>query len=108
MQRYYEIYKIQEFYLVYAKQECAAKSGGSVVEHHPSYWEQPFNQPYFDNTTKRDTTTTVGQTAFLPCRVRNLGDRARKRNDRTKVYSEIKRKLFYTMSNEPAVSGNTV
>ncbi|CAD1477556.1 unnamed protein product, partial [Heterotrigona itama] len=56
--------------------ECAAKSGGSVVEHHPSYWEQPFNQPYFDNTTKRDTTTTVGQTAFLPCRVRNLGDRA--------------------------------
>ncbi|XP_043524134.1 limbic system-associated membrane protein-like [Frieseomelitta varia] len=56
--------------------QCAAKSGGSVVEHHPSYWEQPFNQPYFDNTTKRDTTTTVGQTAFLPCRVRNLGDRA--------------------------------
>ncbi|XP_068984558.1 uncharacterized protein [Bombus flavifrons] len=57
--------------------ECTAKSGGSVVEHHPSsYWEQPFSQPYFDNTTKRDTTTTVGQTAFLHCRVRNLGDRA--------------------------------
>lgn len=48
-----------------------------MVEHHPSsYWEQPFSQPYFDNTTKRDTTTTVGQTAFLHCRVRNLGDRA--------------------------------
>lgn len=58
---------------------CAAKSGngGSVIEHHPSsYWEQPFSQPYFDNTTKRETTTTVGQSAYLYCRVRNLGDRA--------------------------------
>ncbi|XP_012250737.1 basement membrane-specific heparan sulfate proteoglycan core protein-like isoform X2 [Athalia rosae] len=60
--------------------ECVAKSGsgGNVVEHHqPSYWEQPpFSQPYFDNTTKRETTTTVGQSAYLHCRVRNLGDRA--------------------------------
>ncbi|KAI4502672.1 hypothetical protein M0802_002584 [Mischocyttarus mexicanus] len=57
--------------------ECASKSGGSVVEHHSSaYWEQPFSQPYFDNTTKRETTTTVGQSAYLHCRVRNLGDRA--------------------------------
>ncbi|KYN39276.1 Hemicentin-2, partial [Trachymyrmex septentrionalis] len=57
--------------------ECAAKNGRSVVEHHPSsYWEQPFSQPYFDNTTKRETTTTVGQSAYLHCRVRNLGDRA--------------------------------
>lgn len=47
------------------------------MEHHPSsYWEQPFSQPYFDNTTKRETTTTVGQSAYLHCRVRNLGDRA--------------------------------
>ncbi|XP_017760223.1 PREDICTED: uncharacterized protein LOC108550839 [Eufriesea mexicana] len=53
------------------------RSGGSVVEHHPSsYWEQPFSQPYFDNTTKRDTTTINGQTTFLHCRVRNLGDRS--------------------------------
>ena len=59
--------------------ECSAKSGGgaAVVEHHNSpYWEQPFSQPYFDNTTKRETTTTVGQSAYLHCRVRNLGDRA--------------------------------
>ncbi|XP_033332819.1 opioid-binding protein/cell adhesion molecule homolog [Megalopta genalis] len=57
--------------------ECAVKSGGAVVEHHQSsYWEQPFSQPYFDNTTKRETTTTVGQTAHLHCRVRNLGDRS--------------------------------
>lgn len=45
----------------------------SLSEH---YWEQPFSQPYFDNTTRRDVTTTVGQTAHLHCRVRNLGDRA--------------------------------
>ncbi|XP_076624931.1 protein amalgam isoform X1 [Colletes latitarsis] len=57
--------------------ECAVKSGGSVVEHHPSSdWEHLFSQPYFDNTTKRETTTTVGQTVYLNCRVRNLGDRA--------------------------------
>ncbi|KAK0178214.1 hypothetical protein PV328_002186 [Microctonus aethiopoides] len=59
--------------------QCASKNGngGAVVEHHPSsYWEQPFSQPYFDNTTKRETTTTVGQSAYLYCRVRNLGDRA--------------------------------
>ncbi|KAK2577823.1 hypothetical protein KPH14_001092 [Odynerus spinipes] len=57
--------------------QCASKGGSAVVEHHPSsYWEQPFSQPYFDNTTKRETTTTVGQPAYLHCRVRNLGDRA--------------------------------
>lgn len=56
-----------------------------VVEHHQplggngggsSYWEQPFSQPYFDNATERHPVTTVGQVAYLHCRVRNLGDRA--------------------------------
>ncbi|XP_055637957.1 limbic system-associated membrane protein-like isoform X2 [Toxorhynchites rutilus septentrionalis] len=41
-----------------------------------SYWEQPYAQPYFDNSTKREVTATVGQSALLHCRVRNLGDRA--------------------------------
>lgn len=45
-------------------------------DHNAPYWEQPFSQPYFDNTTRREVTTTVGQTAHLHCRVRNLGDRA--------------------------------
>lgn len=44
--------------------------------HHQSQWENPYSHPYFDNSTKRDVTITVGQTANLPCRVRNLGDRA--------------------------------
>ncbi|XP_066152898.1 zwei Ig domain protein zig-8-like isoform X2 [Euwallacea fornicatus] len=47
-----------------------------VSEHVGPYWDQPFSQPYFDNSTKREYTTTVGQTAHLHCRVRNLGDRA--------------------------------
>ncbi|CRK99597.1 CLUMA_CG012909, isoform A [Clunio marinus] len=41
-----------------------------------SYWDDNYAQPYFDNTTKRDITVTIGQTAILHCRVRNLGDRA--------------------------------
>lgn len=40
------------------------------------FWEQPFAKPYFENSTKPDVSTTVGQTAYLHCRVRNLGDRA--------------------------------
>ncbi|CAK9811173.1 Zwei Ig domain protein zig-8 [Anthophora plagiata] len=56
--------------------KCAVKNGGSVVEHHSSSYWQPLGQPYFDNTTKRETTTIVGQSAYLHCRVRNLGDRA--------------------------------
>lgn len=47
-----------------------------VSEHVAPYWDQPFSQPYFDNSTRREYTTTVGQTAHLHCRVRNLGDRA--------------------------------
>lgn len=41
-----------------------------------SYWDDNYSQPYFDNTTRRDVTVTIGQTAVLHCRVRNLGDRA--------------------------------
>lgn len=45
-------------------------------ENSAHYWETPYAQPFFDNTTKRDITATVGQPALLHCRVRNLGDRA--------------------------------
>ncbi|XP_070509832.1 zwei Ig domain protein zig-8-like [Chironomus tepperi] len=41
-----------------------------------SYWDESYAQPYFDNSTRRDITVTIGQTATLHCRVRNLGDRA--------------------------------
>ncbi|KAK9506645.1 hypothetical protein O3M35_008540 [Rhynocoris fuscipes] len=52
---------------------------GGFIQEGPtshSYWDQTFNQPYFDNSTRREVTTTVGQSAYLHCRVRNLGDRA--------------------------------
>nr|XP_018914408.1 PREDICTED: hemicentin-2-like [Bemisia tabaci] len=59
---------------------CLHFSSGYVLEPalHMShnYWESTFSQPYFDNSTRREMTTTVGQTAYLHCRVRNLGDRA--------------------------------
>lgn len=39
-------------------------------------WEPHYTRPYFENSTRRDVTVTVGQTAYLHCKVRNLGDRA--------------------------------
>lgn len=59
------------FMILVNTSEAAIDSQGSH-----NYWEQPFTLPYFDNTTRRDITSTVGQTAYLHCRVRNLGDRA--------------------------------
>ena len=47
-----------------------------------NYWDFPFDAlsgqslPVFDNGTQRDVIATVGQTAYLNCRVLNLGDRA--------------------------------
>ncbi|KAJ8669423.1 hypothetical protein QAD02_000682, partial [Eretmocerus hayati] len=77
----FSIVQVLEPFEIYLA-KTGAEGGGNgansvVVEHHPvSYWEQPLSQPYFDNATKRETTTTVGQSAYLHCRVRNLGDRA--------------------------------
>lgn len=40
-------------------------------------WDTQYGLPFFDNTTtKRDVVATVGQSAKLHCKVRNLGDRA--------------------------------
>ncbi|CAG9855362.1 unnamed protein product [Phyllotreta striolata] len=46
--------------------------GGVPTSDNP-YWDLI---PYFDNSTKREYVTNVGQTAYLHCRVGNLGDRA--------------------------------
>ncbi|XP_031621543.1 uncharacterized protein LOC116339666 [Contarinia nasturtii] len=54
----------------------AAVSRTMCGENSVHYWETPYAQPFFDNTTKRDVTATVGQPALLHCKVRNLGDRA--------------------------------
>ncbi|EDV91216.1 limbic system-associated membrane protein [Drosophila grimshawi] len=52
------------------------ESGMVISEVPPHYWETPYSQPYFDNSSRREVTATVGQAALLHCRVRNLGDRA--------------------------------
>jgi hypothetical protein len=59
--------------LVYFFTVIVNSSGGDTPS---SYWDENYSQPYFDNSTKRDITVTIGQTAVLHCRVRNLGDRA--------------------------------
>ncbi|XP_023178435.1 limbic system-associated membrane protein [Drosophila hydei] len=52
------------------------ETGLVISEVPPHYWETPYSQPYFDNSSRREVTATVGQAALLHCRVRNLGDRA--------------------------------
>lgn len=59
---------------IYDQFAVIVKSSGGDTQ--ASYWEETYSQPYFDNTTRRDLTVTIGQTAMLHCRVRNLGDRA--------------------------------
>lgn len=56
--------------------------------HHP-LWDNPYAPPSFDNTTIRDQTITVGQTANLPCTVRNLGDRAVSRQQRERTHTHM-------------------
>jgi hypothetical protein len=42
-----------------------------------SLWEESYSPPLFENLTlERDVTVTIGKTALLICRVKNLGDRA--------------------------------
>lgn len=59
---------------IYDQFAVIVKSSGGDTQ--ASYWDETYSQPYFDNSTRRDLTVTIGQTALLHCRVRNLGDRA--------------------------------
>lgn len=59
--------------IIFAVIVTSQSSGG---ESPSSYWDENYSSPYFDNSTKRDITATIGQTSLLHCRVRNLGDRA--------------------------------
>lgn len=40
-----------------------------------SYWDDPYRRPYFDNSTARNVTAPLGKTAYLHCRIRQIGDR---------------------------------
>ncbi|XP_073838764.1 zwei Ig domain protein zig-8-like isoform X2 [Musca autumnalis] len=41
----------------------------------PSYTPPPWIDPYFDPTTPRNVTALMGKSAYLSCRVRNLGNK---------------------------------
>ncbi|XP_015924559.1 uncharacterized protein [Parasteatoda tepidariorum] len=52
--------------------------GGSKAEppsRPNSYWDDPHYRPYFDNSTERNVTAQLGKTAYLHCKIRQLGDR---------------------------------
>ncbi|XP_022246815.1 zwei Ig domain protein zig-8-like [Limulus polyphemus] len=54
------------------------------------YWGvEPYNLPAFDNSTAKNVSTQLGQTAFLHCIVDNLGD---------KTVSWIRRKDFHVLT----------
>ena len=39
------------------------------------FQEKHRSEPVFDESTTRNVTTASGKTVYLPCRIRNLGDR---------------------------------
>ncbi|XP_055946665.1 titin-like isoform X1 [Argiope bruennichi] len=52
--------------------------GGNKIEppsRPNSYWDDPHYRPYFDNSTERNATAQLGKTAYLNCKIRQLGDR---------------------------------
>uniref|UniRef100_T1J777 Ig-like domain-containing protein n=1 Tax=Strigamia maritima TaxID=126957 RepID=T1J777_STRMM len=57
------------------------KSSDSKVKasKHNSFWDDHHDknhqQPYFDNATATNVTSQLGKTAYLTCRVKQLGDR---------------------------------
>lgn len=42
---------------------------------HNSIINQKWNEPYFDNTVPNNVTALVGKSAYLSCKVRNLGNK---------------------------------
>ncbi|GAB6019913.1 hypothetical protein CHUAL_014007 [Chamberlinius hualienensis] len=53
-----------------------SKSKQDVPARPNAFWEDGQLEPFFDNSTNRNVTTQWGKTAFLHCRVRNLGERS--------------------------------
>lgn len=49
--------------------------GGEPPSRPSAYWDDPHFRPRFDNSTDRNVTAQLGKSAFLHCRIRQLGDR---------------------------------
>ncbi|KAH9370433.1 hypothetical protein HPB48_008679 [Haemaphysalis longicornis] len=50
-------------------------SSGEPPSRPSAYWDDPHFRPRFDNSTERNVTAQLGKSAFLHCRIRQLGDR---------------------------------
>ncbi|XP_076370145.1 protein amalgam-like [Tachypleus tridentatus] len=65
--------------LIPAKIKLMEKGLGSGKANPPSrpnfYWDDLYRRPYFDNSTAGIVTAPHGKTAYLHCRVRQIGDR---------------------------------
>ncbi|CAN7943951.1 unnamed protein product, partial [Ixodes hexagonus] len=57
----------------------SSSSSNGVVGEPPSrpsaHWDDPHFRPHFDNSTDRNVTAQLGKSAFLHCRIGQLGDR---------------------------------
>ncbi|KAG0432015.1 hypothetical protein HPB47_021252, partial [Ixodes persulcatus] len=49
--------------------------GGEPPSRPSAYWDDPHFRPHFDNSTDRNVTAQLGKSAFLHCRISQLGDR---------------------------------
>lgn len=50
-------------------------SSGEPPSRPTAYWDDPHFRPRFDNSTERNVTAQLGKSAFLHCKIRQLGDR---------------------------------
>ncbi|KAH6939343.1 hypothetical protein HPB50_017280 [Hyalomma asiaticum] len=50
-------------------------SSGEPPSRPSAYWDDPHFRPRFDNSTERNVTAQLGKSAFLHCKIRQLGDR---------------------------------
>lgn len=53
----------------------SSSSSGEPPSRPSAYWDDPHFRPRFDNSTERNVTAQLGKSAFLHCRIRQLGDR---------------------------------
>ncbi|EEC15554.1 hypothetical protein IscW_ISCW021114 [Ixodes scapularis] len=49
--------------------------GGEPPSRPSAHWDDPHFRPRFDNSTNRNVTAQLGKSAFLRCRITQLGER---------------------------------
>ncbi|XP_064474981.1 hemicentin-2-like [Ornithodoros turicata] len=61
--------------LTRTERSYAASAQAEPPSRPKNYWDDPHFRPSFDNSTERNVTAQLGKSAFLHCRIRQLGDR---------------------------------